>query len=239
MTLCQSDTIKPLVRWTIGPVNPAGFKSLKLSISFFKKIYKGLFDYVICHNTLNNEQLDLLASLETDLFEQGPEAGMFPPLGVAWKLYPPRLRKDAHEIFIDNDLIVLKQLPQIEKFLSTSDTFIYTESPNRFYGQYKYQVPEHFKMNSGLFGLPPRFDLKKEIMETSKPFQRWTDKYDEQGLLATIFSKVATIQIPLSDMPVCGPRYNNFEFGKKGYHFVLLNAGFEKHWLNFNKGRIL
>ena len=58
--------MKPLVRWTIGPVSELGHKILKRSVENFKKIYPE-FDCVVCYNNIEKKLLD---EIHVDLFEQ-------------------------------------------------------------------------------------------------------------------------------------------------------------------------
>lgn len=220
----------------MGPAEQAGFNTLTLSVSFFKRIYGDSVDYIICYNGLTEKQKSIISELNVEMLEQREEPFMPQPCGEAWKLYPPRLRLNSYELFIDNDLIILDRVPQIEQFFC-SIRLLYTESFNQNYGRYKHYVTKDFRMNSGMIGFPPGFDLKSKIIQNSK-FEEW-GKYDEQGLLASIFCRENIIKVPITSIPVCGPAYPKFESGKIGYHFVGVNRGYNIHWTNFCRGTML
>lgn len=224
--------IKPLARWTIGNVEKEGFKCLAMSIKTFQTIYPE-FDLILCHNNLNQTQIEFINQIEIEKHEQKKIEGMFNPTGVAWKLYPPRLT-EGKELFIDNDLILMERIEEIDNFIQGKH-FIYTEcnllTP---YGNYKHLVKKGFQLNSGLFGLPENFDFKKEIvtiMKNSK-FNQWQDEFDEQGMVASIISKQKSVKISNTTIKILGPRIKTFSKAK-GYHFVKLNSGFKKHWSTF------
>ena len=237
--------MKPLVRWTIGAVSNLGFLSLEKSIQSLRNIYGNRLDYILCHNNLDTKCYEMVSSLGVRLIEQKPCLDMFEPLGVAWKLYPPRLRLDSHELFIDNDLIILNPIKEIDDFLSSADSFLYSECRlDRPYGAYEPEVPLGFRMNTGLFGLPPGFDFEGEIKKSMVASQNneWTLGFDEQGMVASIFAdQEHLIKISLDDIFICGPKLSEDEFcfGRNGYHFVSLNSGFNKYWVMFNQGRML
>lgn len=236
--------MKPVIRWTIGLVSDFGFSSLKKSIESFRSIYKNEFDYFLCYNSLDKRHFDMISDLEVQMVEQKPCADMFDPLGVAWKLYPPRLRLCSHELFIDNDLIILRRIKEIDDFLSSGNLFLYSESRlDRPYGEYESEVASELKMNSGFFGIPPEFDFEKEIKKkmAESLHDKWVQNFDEQGLVASIFSSQKRLKkISLNDIFICGPglKKSEFLFGRNGYHFVKLNSGFSKYWDMYNRGRI-
>ena len=152
--------MRPLVRWIIGPVKKQGFNCLRKSINSFSKIYTNV-DLMVCHNQLEKKQVDLIKSMGVFVYEQIYTKGI-EPKGVAWKLYPPRLRLDAHEIIIDNDIIIGKQIPQINQFLSENSTLVY-EAGKPMYGKFAKYVPKTPYINSGIYGMPPGFNLEKKM----------------------------------------------------------------------------
>jgi hypothetical protein len=100
-----------------GKPHICGLHSLKRSIDFILALYGEEFDYVICHNNLTNEHFEYIKSLGITLFEQNHCQEMeYVPKGVAWKLYPPRLREDAHEMFIDNDIVIHSRSGVVDVF---------------------------------------------------------------------------------------------------------------------------
>lgn len=216
---------KPLVRWTVGPSgSPYDDFILRRSICNFRRIYGGLFDYVVCFNGRTRSELD---GLDVDLIEQKPVEGMPEPHGVAWKLYPPRLRPEAHELFMDHDVVLVQRITQIDRFLSLPDAFIYSESPpdSRNYGKFDRAVREGFRLNSGLFGVPPGFQF--DFSEVGS----WQGYFDEQGFVAaSLCHKPRAIPISIEDLWIC----ESEEIPEaKGYHFVHERRG--ESWLWFLK----
>jgi hypothetical protein len=155
------------------------------------------------------------------------------PIGVAWKLYPPRLRPNAHEIFIDNDLIIDKLPVEIEIFLQSNNYFIYTEGLHvNTKGRFNWPIGKTF--NSGLFGIPPNFDFKEQIENKLKDQLGWTDYFDEQGLVGEILlnqNNVLNIDLKtigiFEEAPV--------QIGLHGYHFVKANSGTNTAWNHYTR----
>ncbi len=117
--------MKPLARWTIGKVSKTGHEILKESIISFKKIYPE-FDYTVCYNEIELEDLETLENVS--YFQQTHDCCniQVKPFSInAWKLFPPRLRINSHEIFLDNDIVIHKRIPQIDKFLQSNKPLCY------------------------------------------------------------------------------------------------------------------
>jgi hypothetical protein len=229
--------MKPLLRWTIGgSISHVGFDILVESVKRLTNLYGDVFDYIICYNNIN---LDIIKKLGIPLFNQEEFRDSLPwcPSGVAWKLYPPRLRKESHEIFIDNDLVIRYKLWQIDEFLSKDNAVIYTAGLYRSFGRFDKKVARSHKLNSGLFGLPPGFDFYSKLVRLMKAFplqQAWCDKFDEQGMVASILtSNFDRIVIGLGDIAIC--HNGNCPFSNYGHHFVSANVGNGYAWEKWKK----
>lgn len=223
--------IKPLVRWTIGPVSPDGFKCLCESIDSMMSLYD--IDPVICFNC-NRQMIDenlatVSARFPLRLIDQQQYAdnSRIKPKGVAWKLYPSRLDLSRHEIVIDNDLIIKNRITQIDEFLESSSTLILEET-SRTYGRFEKHVNPNLCINSGLYGMPPEFDLQKYVdFYVGEGWQKnatgehdKSETFDEQGLVAlALSSHKSYIKIPYSVITNCE---RNYEEGH-GMHFIGLN----------------
>lgn len=218
--------MKPLVRWTIGKPDFHGLEVLRHSVRSFQRIYGDRFDYVLCYNNVSPDKLDL----NIDLYEQSAVHGMPEPTGVAWKLYPPRLVPDRHEIFIDNDLLICRPIEEIEWFLETDSRFFITEGLFGLYGQFSGRVEG--KLNSGLFGFPPNFDLGPYLKGVSS----WSSKFDEQGLVSLAVTSHDWQMISLDKIGICN---GYLARGSCGLHFVELNAGSVGPWKQYVKTRLL
>ncbi len=216
--------MKPIFRWTLGPTLSQGREILIESV---KRTTKALgidrFNWIICYNQLSKEIVDELKiaikDYPVEFYEQqwrdcpiqdeekwhNPrrEDGSFNFHGNSiggslWKVVNSRMQLDTHEIIMDNDLVILKQIPAIEEFLSQNDKVLMLEEPILFYGRYaKFLKSKPPYFNSGLMGLPPGYDFGKEI----KRIWEWHGKLqnltqaDEQGLLGLVMQQKPSIGI--------------------------------------------
>jgi hypothetical protein len=211
--------VKPLVRWTIGPVSNEGFHCLHLSIQSFLSCYD--VEPVICHNQLTPLQREQIHSWGYHTCDQQSRisSSVIAPMGVAWKLYPPRLDPSRHELFIDNDLIITKPIEEITKFFS-ADTPLVMEGDNRLYGQYDKFIPPNFIINSGLFGLPPHFDFQlNKSWEINCPERPLSLTWDEQGFVAAILCEHKPLLISNETITNCETTLIKSD----GMHFVGVN----------------
>jgi hypothetical protein len=215
--------MRKIVRWTIGQTNSHAVACLCKSIQLWRKLFDNQFEMVVCYNAA-------MPVVNCRLVNQNEfkDSLPFSPFTTAWKLYPPRLDIESHEIFIDNDLVLYNKPDCIEEFLRTNSCFI-TQAWKRSYGKNDSLVPENFTANSGLFGLPPGFDFQKAIIRIGS---RWETHFDEQGVVAAIMSKTKANIIPLRDIKVCVPE-EEFGLARVGMHFVGLNNGYTAHWEHF------
>lgn len=211
-----------IARWTIGPVHHAGFECLRLSVLAFSQLYDA--DLVICHNGLNEDQLLYLSDLPVQFIRQEEQVYLGQaPIGVAWKLTPARLCLNSHEIFLDNDLIIRERIEEIDLFLNNKNINIVLEAEARHYGRFDNHVPPGHNINSGLFGIPPGFNLGNYV----SLWGRWDDNcptasrtWDEQGLVASALTHQGQLVIiPEETISNC---YDSLIWAK-GMHFVGLN----------------
>jgi hypothetical protein len=216
---------KPLARWTIGPVQPDGFDCLVASIESFTRIYD--VEPVICYNCEPQYLPTIAAKFRLIDQRQHLSSLHLPPKGVAWKLYPPRLAPDRHEIFIDNDLILAARVSQIDEFLA-SDCTLLLEETSRTYGRFEKHVPPGKCINSGIFGIPPGFDLKRyvdfyagnEWKKNANNEHARNETWDEQGLIAfALLNYPRSVIIPRTVITNC--EYHLVD--GKGFHFIGLN----------------
>lgn len=228
--------MKPVIRWTIGNVGKFGFKSLIESIKTIKLIYRNEFDLYVCYN-VDSSKINFLEELGVKLISQ-ENSNPFPNVKCFWKLCPPRINFASHEIFIDNDLVITKRMPKLEEFLSAEDKLIYTQGFCGYGRFWNYNTMQPC-LNSGLFGIPPRFDFATQIFDlVATPL---TGYFDEQGLVAAVFSKNKNkkICITLNEIGLCRTEDVLPPF-IYGCHF----AGINKHsskglvFKKFMRGRI-
>lgn len=195
--------MKPLLRWTFGKAGRSGEEVLHAAIKRFKVLYPE-FDCLVCCNNLKEDQWDRLKKLNVDLYEQKESDWDYPMVsadaekgwkgwspGTGWKFCPPRLRLQAHELWVDNDVIIRERLPEIDEWLSSDDTCIISSDHRynkEYYGNFGDKIPEGVALSSGLFGFPPYYDLESEIADKCQEvLQGRSFGYsDDQGLVAWI-----------------------------------------------------
>ncbi len=243
---------KPLFRWTVGSCLQQGLDILAESINRTTKAL-GLenWDWAVCHNGLNAENLEFLKKMigdrEINLISQnwatcpvmdncqtprrrdgsfewnGTRCG-----GTMWKVCPARMRMETHEIVMDNDVVLLKKFRQIEEFLNQEEKALCLEEPIRFYGRYDCLFsPDPPYLNSGFMGFPPGYDFGSSIFETWVTRGRYMNltQADEQGLLTYTLSQHPNIRIDAAQMKEVLHRDFNTEITgrEEGIHFTQSN----------------
>lgn len=217
---------KPIVKWTIGNTTKDGYECLRLSIESFLNFYNA--DVVVAHNC-DPEKLLFLEDLPIKLLDQRPylDTSYIAPIGVAWKLYPSRLDKERHELSIDNDIIFQEPIEHIFKFLKNDCTLL-LEGQSRNYGRFEKYIPPKMKINSGIYGMPPGFDMERfikivagnswEINATGEHAANKT--FDEQGIVAfALLNYKKYVIIPDKIVTNC----ERHLIKGKGMHFIGLN----------------
>jgi hypothetical protein len=149
--------MKPVARWTIGAVSNTGFDILKHSVNLFSKIYPE-FERIICFNSIEKSKIKSLER-KAQLFEQKEEHSVCNILptnpndkqqecSCGWKLCPPRLSLKTHELFIDNDLIIIKRIKEIDDWLKVQDETIISEGHprSRMFGVFDEFVPKEINV---------------------------------------------------------------------------------------------
>ena len=239
---------KPLIRYTIGgkSTSDLSINILNISIKKIQKIFKDKVDYAICYNNLDMGFIEKINNgfgnkfYKIKIIDQLKFKNSLPyrPVDVSWKLYPPRLRLSAHEIFIDNDIIIERLPDQVSDFLKEDKSFFFTEGLNKNnFGNFQYWQ-NNIKFNSGFFGLPPNFDFRKSLIEKMKKQMKnfnqfkWIDQYDEQGIVGCIILEQKNIkEIKLDCVGIF--ENNKITKGLCGYHFVKSNIGKNKSWMDY------
>ena len=233
---------KPLLRYVVGPVTQAGIRSVAISAQNMLRLYPE-FDIILCTNQC--EPHPTLKALGLPIIDQSPYtvSSPFPPtpgFHVHWKLSPPRFRLDAHEVIMDNDIIIDCRIDELDAFLEQEHACLIYQGLHRLFGQFHDLVDGDLRVNSGIIGLPPQYDFQSELSATARlaKIQAWSDPFDEQGLVAATLSKRPYIMIPMTRVPIveessAGEGWNR-HLGKCGTHFVHLNlhedhAGFRQY----------
>jgi hypothetical protein len=234
--------MKPLFRYTLGPVSNLGFEILKESINLLKKNYD--CDIVVCYNQIKNK--DILKEINEELIDQEKYTNSLPyaPIKEIWKICPPRLSPNTHEIFLDNDLIITNKIPQIDEFLREKEKTIILsgftgerhkvngkEVQKRYYGQYDHFIDQKYIINGGLFGIPPNFDFEdklKNLCIGNWQQDRELAHNDDQGIItAALTINNEAIVIPEDQILIYDCAYAKYK-ECNGYHFLESNRN-ENH----------
>ena len=120
-----------------------------------------------------------------------------------------------------------EEIEQINEFLNSNTTLL-LEDKGRTYGRFEKHVPPGFKINSGIYGMPPGFDLEPFIKFYSG--DQWeknalyehdkNETFDEQGIIAlALLSHKRYIIIPNNIITDCEHVLNQ----GKAHHFIGLN----------------
>lgn len=224
--------MKAIAKWTIGNTTSHGYKCLLMSIESFLQYHQA--EIYLCFNC-EKEKLHPIRNRFPDihLIDQKSISSKIKPMGVAWKLYPARIDIGAHELSIDNDIVFEGRIKEIDDFFKGEHTLL-LEGSNRNYGRFEKHVHKKYKINSGIFGMPPEFDLQKYIdffMGSGKPMGvSWEPNahgehqanftFDEQGLIASaLLNNPSFTIIKETTITNCERRF----IKGTGMHFVGLN----------------
>lgn len=233
---------KPIIRWTVGQVSKNGLDCLKLCFNKFAKFYKDEFRYFLCFNDVDEKLLDWTKNFNIELIDQNSykESLIINPIKnhSCWKLYPPRIDNNAYEIFVDNDLVLHKKF-DFNYFFENNKFFMCEGiSPVGAYGTFQDKINYKYKLNAGLFGIPPQYDFQKEINDVlDKNKINWdNDYFEEQGLVSYILHQKKCEVITLDKIFICFERY---KVGEYGVHFVGLNSNNDLYWKIYKSKSIL
>jgi hypothetical protein len=230
---------QPIARWTVGHNSNDALQVLSLSIKKFRRLYGQKFKIIVAYNNVPIESLSAIPYdeiidqqvVQHDICIPAPQEAIGAP---AWKFYPPRINLNSHELLIDNDLVIYKKLPAIDRFLEAADQFLITTAYERSYSGLESAIKPNFNINSGLVGLPPCFDYSKEINAAiENGTNNWDHYFDEQSIVAYILQSKKIEIIPFEDIPVL-VHFKPYVIGKYGVHFSGLNKGFKIHWDRYN-----
>jgi hypothetical protein len=245
--------MKPLLRWTFGPCRPEGYEILELAINLAQRRFQDRFDWLICYNGLNADELKNLQEIsertKVPLYEQkwsdcaipvqmgtARDGGKFRITGSLWKLCPARVRLESHEIIVDNDLIIFDSFPELEKFLSSSDISLMNTDLRRWLGRYEKTIRRDVCPNAGIIGLPPGFDFAKQVFYTWKKYDgsQFFQNNDEQGLVSqTLIDNTTCIFVPRMTIPTLHSEKIESEViqgTESGLHYVTANRIKHQRW---------
>jgi hypothetical protein len=208
------------------------------------------FDFVICYNNLSSDEEEKLMRSGVPLHHQRKSELGLPvcweegksALGKSdvfvWKLVPPRLRPESHELWVDNDIVIRDRIPEIDEWLK-SNTGLISVGFYPDYGIFKDRISSDFKSCAGLFGLPPNFDFEDKILEHCNG--RVLQGYDEQGLVTLIVSEMeGYVRVSIDHMRSLAPERKLWDYplGMRdwpiGMHFHHTNhSGWHCPWSTY------
>jgi hypothetical protein len=140
--------------------------------------------------------------------------------GWGWKLVPPRLRIDAHELWIDNDIVFRERLPSIDVWLKTNKAIIST-GLQRAYGIFEDSIKDETPYCAGFFGLPPGLDFGERIKHYCQQLKGTPlGYYDEQGITVSVVLENNPVVVPLSELSIVKKLTKPYP---KAMHFIGVN----------------
>lgn len=238
---------RPLFRWTLGKVYHLGYEIMLESIRLARLHWGEMVDYIVVCNNIPRNWEDDLSRRGINWVYADVRSLPFPARGFGWKYYPPRLRLDSHELFIDNDLIFLKRSGYIDEFLR-SDSTLYNEDIGRGFAEFEGLIQREASWhklgaNGGLFGFPPGYDIRSKLLGICGG---WRHYLSEQGLTAYLtltYPQRIGIPMPLvynhnfkdSRLGTYGGIYSNkldayLMSSLDGIHFIGANRGYHPTW---------
>jgi hypothetical protein len=234
---CQVELEVLAIRWTIGNVHPLGFEALRLSILGAFRLFGSQARYAVFVNTLTVEEAcercgPLPAGLEWHDASLEVPRWLAAHLddgfaeGVAWKFAPVRAFPDQYELSLDNDVILWKIPAAISSWLGDSDSCLIAEDVRPCFGQFSAACGPAAR-NSGIRGLPPKFDLASVLRSVLERIPvRLSSELDEQGLQVLALSEAAPVHVvSVGEVTICSPFPPHLPYlGRCGAHFVGLNA---------------
>lgn len=226
------------IRWTVGDVSLQGFEALRLSIWGAFRLFGFRADYVVCVNSIPLEEarrragelppnvswlLVTKANLPRglrDRFDSGFAEG------VGWKFAPLRLFPDRHELALDNDCILWEVPEALRAWLGSTKGRLIAEDVRPGFGRFASRCGTSPR-NSGIRGLPPRFDLERAFARVlDRDPAPLTSELDEQGLqVAALSLDGEPLVVRETEVRICSPfPPHHDDLGSHGAHFVGLNA---------------
>ena len=257
--------MKPLWRWTVGNTTHQGIEILEESVfRAMKALGRDTFDWVITFNGLtaqNRSYIEgkIVQGRPIRLVEQTwsscpiPDSSWSPIRvdgkvevdgkkcgGTLWKVCPPRMRIETHEIVMDNDLVLLRKPPAIQEFLESEYHTLVLEEPIRFYGRYDHLFDQRDRLNSGLMGYPPGFDFGTEIFKNWEKHGkfRYLTQADEQGLLMYTMFQRPNIRLTKYEIKeLLAKQAPEITGDESGLHFVQANRTVDGHrgWIRYQE----
>ena len=277
----------PVFRWIIGDVSEQGFEIFSECIRRTTQTYCGKFEWLICSNVKDVKNLEKLerisqkrkvAVYQQDWSDFPLDPTIIPKLydineefgvpsgrqGSFWKICPPRMFNDRHEIVCDNDLMIIKPLSFIDQFLNEHKVLLSSEDAHSV-GKYFKHFNSGEVYNSGLYGLPPYYDFEEDLKLNWVKLGSFAPllSRDEQGLITCTLKQNPSIIIPsgiivhlfsdgrcnscdydvISEMNIESRIIKNIHCvdytmskNDSGYHFLRSNENYHQYWMKYLAG---
>lgn len=225
------------IRWTIGDVNARGFEALRLSVWGAWRLFGPSARYRIYVNTISladarawtgavppSVEWELVDRTIPRCLREHLDRGMAE--GVAWKLVPLRAFPDAHELALDNDVVLWAVPGAVTDWLEGRARFLLAEDVIRCFGGFG-DLCGARPLNTGIRGLPPGFDVGAALASVlQRKSVRLISETDEQGMqVAALLAAGETAIVEIEDVTICSPFPPHLpHLGRAGAHFVGLNT---------------
>ncbi len=232
-------TAKLGVRWTVGDVSSRGWEALRLSVHCAARLFGGQARLAVCVNTVSLADAQAQTESQTGSLpvewvpvtredippELAPHLDPEMAEGVGWKLVPPRLFPDLHELSLDNDCLLWGMPAALGEFLGRTNATLLAEDVTRCLGQFDDDPAVLGAVNSGIRGLPPGFDLQAALTPLLGE-RLLRSELDEQGLqAAALHLSTPCLRVQTDEVTICSPFWPRQPgLGSCGAHFVGLNA---------------
>jgi hypothetical protein len=225
------------IRWTIGDVKPRGFAALRASLHGAWRVFGSDARYRVYVNTIAVDDArtrtgEVPAAIEWCEASRTPPRSLTDSLdsgmaeGVAWKFLPLRAFPDAHELALDNDVVLWRMPRAVRDWLDGRSDFVLAEDVHACFGRFAPLCGER-PLNSGIRGMPPWFSLDTALARVlaTHPGTLRTE-LDEQGLqCAALLASGTTAVVDLDEVTICSPfPPHRQHLGTAGAHFVGLNT---------------
>ena len=223
------------VRWTIGDVSLRGYEALALSIRSIRALLPGA-KYSVSVNSVPLEEAQrrlgpVATSVDWNVSDGKAPAWLQQYLhsnyaeGVAWKFAPVRLFADAFELSLDNDIVFWELPSAMKMWLADPESTLIAEDVTPAFGQFARLCGEQPR-NSGIRGLPPRFDMEDALRRTLEEHPvTLKSELDEQGLQVAVVTARPHHVVRIEEVTICSPFPPHLPgLGRCGAHFVGLNA---------------
>lgn len=246
---------KMVIRWTFGEtrarsLSPQALDMLEISIKFMTLLIPKA-RFVVCYNNLTPITLKKIKMIVSEADIDALDTTRLLPHSLArtdvknswWKYAIPRLDEDAYEIIIDNDVILWRIPPTLEKAIRENALVALTDAAGQYYGDFHNLVVREdpsLRLNAGLLGMPPNFRLNFELI---KMVELKDFFHSEQGFTALNFAlykdtkylipltevtQLNIIEVPPEELIIkyygghfSGCSYGHFDFWEKKYSAVI------------------